>query len=142
MIRSINEIQGLVLKAARGAGVPFGICEDLSACVPHALENGALDDIADILWRDDHSALLGDIAALDARTCGQEVSGPPATTQRLADALAAASGFELEPKAASGARPVADALWDRLEILAARTYVPANAASRATGAGAGLTDND
>ena len=142
MIRSINEIQGLVLKAARGAGVPLGIAEDLWACVPHALANGALDDIADILWRDDHSALLGDIAALDARICGQEVPDPPATTPRLTDALAAASGLELVPKAVSGAHPVPDALWNRLVILAVRTHVPASAASRATGAGAGLTDND
>lgn len=142
MIRSINEIQGLVLRAARGAGVPLGIAEDLSACVPHALANGALTDIADILWRDDHSALLGDIAALDARLCGLEASDPPATTPRLGDALAAASGLELMPLPVSGAQPVPDALWDRLTILAARTNVPASAASRDTGAGAGLTDND
>jgi hypothetical protein len=32
--------------------------------------------------------------------------------------------------------------WDRLAAIAQRTYVPASAQSRATGAGAGLTDND
>jgi len=32
--------------------------------------------------------------------------------------------------------------WSVLEALAARTYVPATASSRASGAGAGLTDND
>jgi len=32
--------------------------------------------------------------------------------------------------------------WSALETLAARTYVPASAASRAVGAGAGLSDND
>lgn len=34
------------------------------------------------------------------------------------------------------------ASWQALEDLAARTYVPASAASRAAGAGAGLSDND
>ncbi len=32
--------------------------------------------------------------------------------------------------------------WAQVEVLAARTYVPATEASRALGAGAGLTDND
>ena len=31
MKRSLNEISGMVLKAARGAGVPLGYCEDLAA---------------------------------------------------------------------------------------------------------------
>lgn len=31
MMRSLNEISGMVLKAARGAGVPLGHCEDLAA---------------------------------------------------------------------------------------------------------------
>ena len=38
--------------------------------------------------------------------------------------------------------PVADALWAEVGALAARTYVPASAASRASGAGAGAIDND
>jgi len=37
---------------------------------------------------------------------------------------------------------VPDELWRQTEMLAARTYVPATAASRLAGAGAGLTDND
>ncbi len=39
-------------------------------------------------------------------------------------------------------REVPDALWRRAEDLAAKTYVPESRASRAQGAGAGLTDND
>jgi hypothetical protein len=37
---------------------------------------------------------------------------------------------------------VTDGVWQALEGIGARTYVPASAQSRATGAGAGLTDND
>ncbi len=47
---------------------------------------------------------------------------------------------ELEPFGAPQAVPL-DVL-DRLNGLAAKTYVPASEASRAAGAGAGLTDND
>ena len=36
----------------------------------------------------------------------------------------------------------ADGSWTRIEQLAHRTYVPASDASRLSGAGAGLTDND
>jgi len=37
---------------------------------------------------------------------------------------------------------IPDHRWSVLEALAARTYVPATTESRASGAGAGLTDND
>ena len=37
---------------------------------------------------------------------------------------------------------IADRLWDRLLELAAHTYVPESEASRLSGAGAGLVDND
>jgi hypothetical protein len=50
------------------------------------------------------------------------------------------------PTAAPTMRPgpldIADTDWAFWESLAARTYVPASAASRLAGAGAGLTDND
>lgn len=42
----------------------------------------------------------------------------------------------------SGAVDVPDPLLDRLNSFAAQTYVPASEASRAAGAGAGLSDND
>ena len=35
-----------------------------------------------------------------------------------------------------------DQIWDKIMRLAAKSYVPASEASRASGAGAGLTDND
>ena len=58
MKRAINEIQGMVLKAARGAGVPLGIAEDLSDCVPYALANNVLNDIVDVLGQSDHAHLI------------------------------------------------------------------------------------
>lgn len=38
--------------------------------------------------------------------------------------------------------PVSESDWQRVNAAAARIYVPSNERSRATGAGAGLTDND
>jgi len=142
MIRSLNEIQGLVLKAARGAGAPLGIAEDLSESVPFALASNALETIADILSAGNLTPLLADIAAIDAGLCGHDAPPLPATGASLYAALAASRGLTALPQAITNAHPVKDRLWARLQKLAARTYVPASQASRATGAGAGLTDND
>ena len=51
MMRSLNEISGMVLKAARGAGVPLGHCEDLAAAAGYiaATDPGALGVFATIL---------------------------------------------------------------------------------------------
>ncbi len=43
---------------------------------------------------------------------------------------------------ASGHSVVSDAVWARLNALAMQTYVPETEASRLSGAGAGLVDND
>lgn len=42
----------------------------------------------------------------------------------------------------SAGADVDETTWNRIEALAAKTYVPASDASRTRGAGAGLTDND
>lgn len=56
MKRSINEICGMVLKAARGAGVPLGHCEDLAKAAGYmaATDPAALHVIADILAVQSH----------------------------------------------------------------------------------------
>lgn len=51
-----------------------------------------------------------------------------------------ASTATLNPQPQS--RFVSSQVWDRLNELAQRTYVPASEASRLSGAGAGLNDND
>jgi hypothetical protein len=50
MKRSVNEIQGMVLKAARGAGVPLGHGEDLAAVAAGlALAEGGLAELVAVL---------------------------------------------------------------------------------------------
>lgn len=87
MKRAINEIQGMVQKAAHGAGVPLGIAEDLSECVPFALANNALSDIADILINGEFATLIADIATLDSHICGTGQSDKPHMPARLFRAL-------------------------------------------------------
>lgn len=144
MKRTINEIQGMVLKAARGAGVPLGIAEDLSACVPFALTENALSDIADILNQSDFASLITDIAIIDAQICGTHGSDVPHMPARLFRALCAFRGMETHGNAASGPQSVSETQWAQLAALAALTLVPATEASRTSGAGAGagISDND
>ncbi|MCF6233517.1 MAG: DUF3726 domain-containing protein [Rhodobacteraceae bacterium] len=142
MKRAINEIQGMVLKAARGAGVPLGIAEDLSDCVPFALAENALNDIADILNRGEFSSLIGDIAMLDSQICGRPGSRVPHMPAGLFRALCAARGMGTQPDVASGPQTISETHWVKLAKLAALTYVPATETSRVSGAGADLSDND
>lgn len=142
MKRTINEIQGMVLRAARGAGAALGIAEDLSDCVPFALANDALSDIADILIRGDFSSLNADIALLDLQICGKPALDLPHMPARLFRALGAARGIDAKTDAACGPQIVSERHWAQLAGLAALTYVPTTDASRTSGAGAGLSDND
>ena len=48
----------------------------------------------------------------------------------------------LPPPLATGPITIAADIWAELDVLAAQSYVPATEASRLSGAGAGLSDND
>lgn len=54
MKRSLNEISGMVLKAARGAGVPLGHCEDLALAAGYiaATDPVMLDGLPEVLAQD------------------------------------------------------------------------------------------
>lgn len=152
MKRSINEIQGMVLKAARGAGVPLGLGEDLSDSVPFFISDNGLEGVVHLVGGGCQQALgiIDDLAAGEA-----EAALPADVPARAMICLAAARGIclgEVSGKvqvqsgtpiqAATGPQEVPEALWQKLEHWAAKTYVPATEASRIAGAGAGLTDND
>ena len=139
MIRSANEIAGLVAKAARGAGLPLGLAEDLATAIPEHV-SGPVEAALAALSRHlaDPRALSAHVAALDRA----EVTGIPLPVQGCPclDALSAARSTGAT--AAARACDVTDEGWRALEAFAARTLVPASDASRRAGAGAGLTDND
>ncbi len=67
----------------------------------------------------------------------------PAAASDLTLYLAQDARFpQNDPEPASGGADVDPETWTGIAALAARTFVPASEASRAHGAGAGMTDND
>lgn len=162
MIRSRNEIGGMVHKAARGAGWPLGLAEDVAAAMDFCADPvPALRAIAGHLAQGP-AEVLGTITTLDALQAGligqADLPNDPilqALAQMRSHTAAAVtldhphqmlrlhSPPAAEPaKPATGAVEVDDDLWSMLASFAAKTFVPATEASRIAGAGAGLSDND
>lgn len=148
--RSGNEISALVLKAARGAGMPLGCAEEVSGAAVHLAQmgqmaavlvelNGPFEPVsfAGGILHGGHGTLAA-IAWLDLLEAGQSVA-PPAHVP-VVMVLGLKLGREISPPV--GPFDVPADIWDRLSDFAARTFVPESAASRSSGAGAGLLDND
>lgn len=124
------------------------------------------DEIDDQLIYETSRVALDGPAAIDAALCGQEVYlgnlDAPLILVMLARVAEEATeqSFEYLFDDEGGVlvrisndpvvpfvRPkdradIPDSVWGMMNILAAKTYVPESEASRVSGAGAGLTDND
>ncbi len=154
---SVNELQGLATKAARGAGVPPEQAARYGAAA--ACHLAARRDPADLRMALDSPQIATGLGTF--ATCLP--AGPfthTTDTPRLALSFLDALPGTVSVKATSGTlngthdplTPGATALPPRLSApgalmafwsdLAARTYVPETEHSRLKGAGAGLTDND
>jgi hypothetical protein len=121
---SLNEVETLAAKAARGAGLSWGGAEEIGRAARLLARAGR-----------DWPALVLALGALEGD--GAEA----AALARCEETLHAAG--DGRPGASGATRAaLAPAVLAALEALAARTYVPASARSRVLGAGAGLTDND
>lgn len=160
---SVNEIQSLCIKAARGAGASSGCADRFGAAATRHLF--AHRDARDLL-----TALaklpLGPVATLPALVDGllllqTNVEVPKDATKALVESYVEALPFRTQQCEAENdllraqidtSQPAVPIKCKRLEVpvtvlnalktLAAKTYVPASDASRIAGAGAGLTDND
>lgn len=157
--KSANEIEALVLRAARGGGLPLGLAEDLAMATAYL----DLDQIATCPCHKGGSAtsiptaldlvaagegpqtVVADRATIDAYVASVEHH----TKQTLIwEATATGAIFQrFEPikltlHTPKGRRVLPAALSDHLTDMAAKTLVPETDASRMGGAGAGLTDND
>lgn len=171
MMRSLNEVQGMVHKAARGAGVPLGHCEDISAAMPDFIALGgdmsalvaALNDPHEP-WVDGHgSAIMAGPTAIDLARAGQgaqRINGAdlPLLLHALVsmanrfgaglicdvqgDCVVIAVGQGPSVDLPAGPVDIDSGAWAGLAALAALTLVPETDTSRSAGAGAGLTDND
>lgn len=161
---SANEVTTLATKAARGGGAPPAQATDFGrAALCHLIEGRAPEDLAEALNALPKGPILSvppAIARLVESAEGDQASGtfPDADDLLLSYAqsqpFAARIGRDgdrltltLQLSKPNPTRPVArvtlpDALYDQMQTLAAKTLVPESAASRLSGAGAGLTDND
>ncbi|WP_425038213.1 DUF3726 domain-containing protein [Primorskyibacter sp. S187A] len=126
MSHSVNEIEALATKAARGAGAPPAQAAKFGqAAVRHLAASRA------------EAALIDALQALPGGPILQFALRPD-RAHPLGQSYA-----EAQARAAMPARLApSKALLDALAPLAHKTYVPASEASRTAGAGAGLTDND
>lgn len=158
--KSANEIETLVLKAARGGGLALGLAEDLAAAAAYL----DLDDLTTCPCVGDRSAAHQISTALDLLAAG---AGPQVVLADRALIEAYVAGFEAQmgqrvewsaqddgavfhavapttgvvPKRL-GRRNISVKLATHLTDMAAKLLVPETDASRRAGAGAGLTDND
>ena len=157
--KSANEIEALVLKAARGGGLSLGLAEDLAMatafldldqltiCPCH--KGGAATAIPTafdlVAAGDGPQTVVAERATVDAYVASVEHH----TGQTLVwDATSTGAVFRrFEPskpvaRTIKGRRVIPAALTDHLPDMAAKTLVPETESSRIGGAGAGLTDND
>lgn len=157
--KSANEIEALVLKAARGGGLPLGLAEDLAMATAYL----DLDRLTGCPCSSGNAAIALP-QALDAVAAGEGPKNVEADSALIVAYVANAevhSGKTLVWEATSngaifhrfedratdehtplGRRTVPQALLTHLHDLAVKTHVPETESSRAGGAGAGLTDND
>lgn len=157
--KSANEIEALVLKAARGGGLPLGLAEDLAMAAAYLnldrltacpCSNGgaafaiprALDAVA---AGNGPKTVEADAALIEAYVANAEVHfGRPLVWEATSNG---ARFHQFEERATAehaplGRRIIPQDLSTHLHDLAVQTHVPETESSRAGGAGAGLTDND
>ena len=166
MKRSRTEIRATLVKAGRGAGLPLGLAEDLAAAATDLLSRDPAKaaQVTAALDPDPVGIAFTGPAAIDACLAGetpQTFSAPgtadlatamidlarrdralAATLTRDGDTLTLTEGRGDPAPVPLGPVTVPEDHWQIWDSLAARTYVPETEASRAAGAGAGLTDND
>lgn len=166
MNASWNEIAALAGKAARGAGAPpaqaasFGraAASHLAQTRPESEIKTALDMLPQgpilslptalhsiLASRKDGTAEGVIDAALTPKLAQSYVECLPvaATQKRAGDQIILRLDLDAPTPDRSAPRVnLSLDLYYMMQELAARTYVPDSAASRASGAGAGLTDND
>ncbi len=167
--RSENEIAVMVTKAARGAGLPLGHAEilggaavwlgsDLSPLVRSLVNfgNPAFTSARGVfegvvlanqayLGHGEPRSVLGMDEPSVACACAQNYAyllGMQARCETNATAVTIVIEEGARANRPAGRFDIEDEVWDQLADMAARILVPATEASRLSGAGAGLTDND
>jgi hypothetical protein len=157
--KSANEIEALVLKAARGGGLSLGLAEDLAMatafldldqltiCPCH--KGGAATAIPTafdlVAAGDGPQTVVAERATVDAYVASVEHHTGQTLVWDVTSTGAVFRRFERAKPvvhSSKGRRVIPAALNDHLTDMAAKTLVPETKSSRIGGAGAGLTDND
>lgn len=158
---SANQIIAMTIKAARGAGFPLAQAEIFaSAVVQHLATDRPTSDLSQALIHNDDSPILNFPCLLDDVCLKGSLNAQDTRLPLLLRSYAETAPFEVKcvqagktlllkhisdrPCLANPRQRIAmdPTLWAHLNKLAAKTYVPASDASRLSGAGAGLSDND
>ncbi|WP_299724330.1 hypothetical protein [uncultured Tateyamaria sp.] len=164
--KSWTEIQALAVKAATGAEVPPAQALAFGSMLARHLADGgseaplsqALDTPATILALAHQVERMIETASVSGRVVGMREQDPgrramliswlaslPCQAEITANADEVCATLSLSAPGLR-ARParisIGSALFEQMQTLAARTYVPDSDASRAGGAGAGLMDLD
>jgi len=156
---SANEIEGLVLKAARGGGVPTGLGEDLAAAAAFldlqqlskcpCSDGGAVATLPSaidlVIAGQGPQTVTADHAVIEAYIAVRELQrGQTIIWQRTHDGGVIERVDPSLPNdhTALGRRGIPDALLAHLKEMSSKMLVPETDESRLAGAGAGLTDND
>ena len=162
MTRSVNEVTGLAVKAARGAGAPpaqaaqFGAAAVVHLCAGRDVQtlDAALDAVpaGPIM---EYPLALARIAeaqkegiakgAFEVDTAGLAQSYVEALPCQASLTIDHVLHLDLNRPAERRQLPrieLPDEIYARWSALAAKLLVPESDASRISGAGAGLTDND
>lgn len=161
---SRSEFEATVRKAARGAGWSPSLAEDLSRATAALAATGGESTLwaIQMIEREQSDLLANTIAAFELALSGEPAIVPASSCSTILLVACSRSvaaehdvGFDLEADGAelrivvTETKPtktveifVQKTIWERLQALAHKSYVPASVASRLAGAGAGLTDND
>jgi hypothetical protein len=163
MIVSFNEIENICYRAGLGVGLTQGQAEDagrigvrLARRQPDGLEImlRALQSIDTNplgeppfrletgCWRPARPVLPALIAVPVVLDLQRAEPGVLVDLGAIDEPDVLVAAGEIDDGRPMAPRDVPDILWRELAKLAARTYVPATATSRRTGAGAGVIDND
>lgn len=161
MTRSINEVMVLAGKAARGAGAPpaqaaqFGAAAVVHLCAGHGVD--ALDDalaqlpegpiitiplaLARIAEQQVEGIAQGPLSGMEPQLCQSYVSALPCVAN-FSEGKLSLNLNEPAPRRAVARINLSDETYAAWSALASALLVPESDASRLSGAGAGLTDND
>jgi hypothetical protein len=160
--RSVNEVTGLAAKAARGAGAPPAQAAQFGAAAAVFLQRGgdphSLTAALAALPAGPVMALPVALARLaETQTDGSAqgvlgvdhdelfysyIAALPCHARITQDGVVRLDLNRPAPRGAGGRIDLPDDVIAAWSILAARILVPDTASSRASGAGAGLSDND